>query len=119
MSLPADLAAAIARAGVNPTLPERHLEDALCAEIADRRGYRGDWWVGDDGLWHVELLALVRDECGGATHYGVLVAIGDAWAMPGTCDDAVGVADAPAPGSGLRNRRKTRRPINSESTMNP
>jgi hypothetical protein len=52
-----DLAAAVARAGVNPTLPERQLEDALCAAIANRRGYRGDWWVGDDGLWHVELLA--------------------------------------------------------------
>ena len=50
MSLPPDLAAAVARAGVDPTLPERLLEDALCAAIADRRGYRGDWWVGDAGL---------------------------------------------------------------------
>jgi hypothetical protein len=30
--------------------------DALCAAIAEPRGYRGDWWVGDDGLCHAELL---------------------------------------------------------------
>jgi hypothetical protein len=49
VSLPAALAAAAARLGV------------------DRRGYRGEWWGGDDGLWHVELLSPVRDEFGGAT----------------------------------------------------
>jgi hypothetical protein len=67
VSLPADLAAAVARAGVDPTLPERLLEDALCAAITERRGYRGDWWVGDDGLWHVELLWPVRETFGGTT----------------------------------------------------
>jgi hypothetical protein len=57
----ADLAAAVARAGVDPTLPERLVEDALCAAITERRGYREDWWVGDDGLWHVELPWPVRE----------------------------------------------------------
>jgi hypothetical protein len=65
--LPTDLAAAISRAGVDPTLPERRLEDALCAAIADRRGDRGAWWAGDDGLWYVELLSPVRETFGGAT----------------------------------------------------
>jgi hypothetical protein len=46
VSLPADLAAAVARAGVNPTLP-------------DRRGYRGDWWAGNEGRWHVEVVSPV------------------------------------------------------------
>ena len=66
-SLPPDLAAAVARAGVDSTLPERLLEDALCAAVTERRGYRGDWWVGDDGPWHVELLWPVREAFGGAT----------------------------------------------------
>jgi hypothetical protein len=39
----------------------------LCAAITDRRGYRGTWWVGDDGLWQVELLSPEQDEFGGAT----------------------------------------------------
>ena len=39
----------------------------MCAAIAERRGYRGDWWVGDDGLWHVEVLSPVRETFGGAT----------------------------------------------------
>jgi len=43
------------------------LEDALCLAIAERRGYRGDWWIGDDGLWHVELLRPVREAFRGAT----------------------------------------------------
>jgi hypothetical protein len=58
---------AVARAGGDPTLPERELQDALCAAIADRRGDRGDWWVGDDGLWHVELLAPTTNMFGGRT----------------------------------------------------
>ncbi len=37
--LPADLAAAIARAGVNPTAEPCTLQDALKAAIADCRGY--------------------------------------------------------------------------------
>ena len=36
--LPADLAAAIARSGVDPTAEPRALQDALKAAIADRRG---------------------------------------------------------------------------------
>ena len=67
VSLPAALAAAVARAGVDTTLPARLLEDALCSAIAERRGDRGDWGVGDDGLWHVELLWPVRETFGGVT----------------------------------------------------
>lgn len=65
--LPLDLAATIARAGVDPSLPERTLEDALQSAIASRRGYRGEWWVGEDSLWHVELLWPERETFGGKT----------------------------------------------------
>jgi hypothetical protein len=56
VSLPADLAAAVARAGVDPTLPERPLEDALRSAIADRGGYLDGWFVCDQSLWVVDLL---------------------------------------------------------------
>ena len=41
--LPTDLAGAIARAGVDVTLPERQLEDAIRDAIGERRGYAS--WV--------------------------------------------------------------------------
>jgi hypothetical protein len=64
-ALPGDLAASIARAVVDPTHAERVLEDALQSAIASRRGYRGDRWVGEDSLWHVELLRPEREIFGG------------------------------------------------------
>jgi len=65
--LPCDLAAAIARAGVDPSLPNRALEDAIQSAIASRRGYRDTWWVGEDSLWHVELLWPERETFAGET----------------------------------------------------
>jgi hypothetical protein len=50
---------------VDPTLSERHLEDAQRPAIADRRGYLGDWGVGEDSLWHVELLGPDREAFSG------------------------------------------------------
>jgi hypothetical protein len=38
-----DLAAAIAQTGVDATLPERELEDAIRDAITDRRGHLGGW----------------------------------------------------------------------------
>ena len=55
------------RVGIERTFAKRHLAASLSAAIGDRRGYRGDWWVGDDGLWHVELLSPFRETFGGAT----------------------------------------------------
>ena len=60
-------------------MPERVLADALCRAIAERRGYRGGWWVDDDGLWHVELLWPVRETFGGTT---LAQALG--WCLVGT-----------------------------------
>lgn len=48
-----DLAGAVARAGVDPTLEGRALQDALRSAIADRRGYC-DWTVDHAG-WVVIL----------------------------------------------------------------
>jgi hypothetical protein len=48
-------------------LPERRLEDARCVAFSAWQGYRGDWWVADDGRWHVELLWPVREAFDGAT----------------------------------------------------
>lgn len=56
--LPTDLAATIARAGVDPTAEPRPLQDALKSAIADRRGYVA-WDVDhvDHVGWVVDLLA--------------------------------------------------------------
>jgi hypothetical protein len=69
VSLPADLAAAVARAGVDPTLPERALEDAIRAAIADRGGYLylDQWYVDDRSLWRVLVLDPDRETFGGRT----------------------------------------------------
>ena len=63
--LAADLAATIARAGVDPTLTDRALEDALRHAIADRRGYVA--WDVDEVGWRVELLRPERENFGGPT----------------------------------------------------
>jgi hypothetical protein len=60
-ALPADLAAAFARVGVDVHLEEHALQDAILSAISDRRGYIGDWWV--DGIGGpVHRLSPVREE---------------------------------------------------------
>src|SRR5215204_2544845 len=76
--LPVDLAAAVARAGVDPTLPERALEDALRSAIADRRGYVDQWYVDDLNRWRVEVLSSDRETFGGRT-----LAVALAWCLVG------------------------------------
>ena len=63
--LPADLATAVARAGVDPTAGPRQLQDALRRAIADRRGYV-DWDVDHAG-WVVDLLSPDRERFHGRT----------------------------------------------------
>jgi hypothetical protein len=64
-ALPAGLAAAVARAGVNPTAEPRQLQDALKAAIADRRG--SVEWDVDRAGWIVELLRPERETFRGGT----------------------------------------------------
>lgn len=59
MRLPADLAAAVARAGVDPTAAPRARQDALKAAIADRGGYVA--WDVDAIGWRVDLLRPDRE----------------------------------------------------------
>ncbi len=65
MTLPADLAGTIARAGVDPTLGDRALVDALRGAIADRRGYVA--WDVDEVGWRVDLLRPEAESFGGQT----------------------------------------------------
>ncbi len=65
MMLPPDLAATIAQAGVDPTLGDRALVDALRGANADRRGYVS--WDVDQVGWRVELLHPERESFGGPT----------------------------------------------------
>ena len=58
--LPAGSAGAVARAGVDPTLPPRALQDALRGAIADRRGYVA--WDVDAAGWVVALLRPERED---------------------------------------------------------
>jgi hypothetical protein len=51
--LVADLAGAVAQAGVDPTLEGRALQDALLVAIATRRGYCT--WTVDHASWVVTL----------------------------------------------------------------
>ncbi len=65
MSLPADLAAAVARAGVDPTADAKALTSALRGAIADRGGYlRFD--VDAIG-WRVDLLSPEHETFRGRT----------------------------------------------------
>ena len=63
--LPADLALAVARAGVDPTADRHAVQDALKRAIGDRGGYC-DWGYDEVG-WVVYLLAPAREEFRGAT----------------------------------------------------
>ena len=64
-AVPADLAAAVARAGVDPTAESRALQDALKAAIADRRGYVV--WDVDEIGWRVDLLRPDRESFHGGS----------------------------------------------------
>ena len=84
MSLPADLAAAIARAGVDPTVEPRALRHALKAAIADPRGYVA--WDVDHIGWRVDLLRPDRESFRGATLEEALAwclvwLMGDEWGV--------------------------------------
>jgi hypothetical protein len=66
-ALSPDLASTIVRAGVDPTLPQRELEEALRCAIAERQGYLDCWYVDDKSVWRVELLYPDRETFGGRT----------------------------------------------------
>jgi hypothetical protein len=70
--LAADLAGAIAQAGVDPTLAGRALQDALISAIADRRGSCS--WTVDHAGWVVSLLFPEAQ-----TFYGRTLSEGLAW----------------------------------------
>jgi hypothetical protein len=84
-NFPADLAAAIARAGINPQLEERALQDAIKDAIGERRGYIGEWWVDHAG-WCVLLLSLVREE-----FRSLMLEIALAWCLVYLMTDELGV----------------------------
>jgi hypothetical protein len=87
MMLPTDLAATVARAGVDATLSDRSLVDALRSAIADRRGYVA--WDVDEVGWRVELLHPERETFGGQT-----VAAAPAWYLVWLMRDALSGATA-------------------------
>jgi hypothetical protein len=66
MTLLTGLAATIARAGVDPSLPERQLEDAIRDAITERRGYLGGWHYNHAG-WFVRQLHPDDEEFRGVT----------------------------------------------------
>jgi hypothetical protein len=65
LSLAPDLAAAVSRAGVDPTLEGRVLQDALLSAIADRRGYCS--WDVDHAGWVVILHFPAQESFHGRT----------------------------------------------------
>ncbi|CAA9548107.1 MAG: hypothetical protein AVDCRST_MAG19-552 [uncultured Thermomicrobiales bacterium] len=83
-AVPADLAAAIARAGVDPTAEPRPLQDALRSAIADRRGYLA--WDVDHAGWVVQLLSPDRERFHGRTLEEAL-----AWCLVWLMVDELGV----------------------------
>ena len=94
MTLAADLAAAVARAGVDPT-PEadgpsgsRALQDALRRAIAERRGYVA--WDVDRAGWGVDLLSPDRQR-----FHGRMLDEALAWCLVWLMADALGIG-APA-----------------------
>jgi|GEM_PF-6333699 len=87
MTLPSDLAGAVARAGVDPTRPSRALQDALRGAIADRGGYVA--WDVDHAGWVVELLRPDRETFGGPTLEAAL-----AWCLVWLMRDEVGFGAA-------------------------
>jgi hypothetical protein len=84
MILPADLAAAVARAGVDPTAEPRPLQDALKRAIGERRGYVV--WDVDRIGWRVDLLSPDRESFRGGTLEEAL-----AWCLVWVMADELGV----------------------------
>jgi hypothetical protein len=78
--LPVDLAGAIARAGIDVTLPERRLEDAIRNAIGERRGYIDGWDYSIRG-WCVTLLFPACEKFYGTylmrSHWGWLCDVDD------------------------------------------
>jgi hypothetical protein len=77
--LPDDLAGAIARAGVDVTLPERQLEDAIRHAIGERRGSIDGWDYSIKG-WCVTLLFPEREQFSG-THLAIALGWCLVWLM--------------------------------------
>ena len=83
-ALPADLAAAVARAGVDPTAAPRVPQDALRAAVADWRGYVA--WDVDHPGWVVDLLRPERERFFGRAPEEAL-----AWCLVRLLADELGV----------------------------
>ena len=79
-----DLCATIARAGVDPTLEGRELQDALRRAIATRRGYC--WWDVDHAGWVVTLSSPEEQ-----TFYGKTLEEGLAWCLVWLMGPEIGV----------------------------
>ena len=92
MALPRDLAAAVARAGVDPTAAPRALQDAPKATVTDRRGYVA--WDVDHAGWRVDLLLPQRERFRGGTPEEAL-----AWCLVWLLADEWGVGGSPDAGS--------------------
>lgn len=82
--LPPDLAAVLARAGVDLTAEPRALRDALKGAIADRRGHVS--WDVDQIGWRVDLLAPEQESFHGGTLEEAL-----AWCLVWLMADEIGV----------------------------
>ena len=72
--LAADLAGAIAKAGVDPTLEGRALQDGLLSAVADRRGYC--CWDVDHAGWVITLMYPEEQE-----FFGRTLSVGLAWCL--------------------------------------
>jgi len=64
-SMPSDLAATLARVGIDVTLEDRALQDAILTAIADRRGYIT--WDVDHARWCVDLHLPEQEQFHGLT----------------------------------------------------
>lgn len=64
-TVPSDLASVLARVGIDTTLEDRDLQNAILAAIADRRGYVT--WDIDEAGWRVDLHRPERQNFHGRT----------------------------------------------------
>jgi len=87
MMRPVDLAGTVGPAGVDATLSDRALADALGGAIADRRGYIA--WDVDQVGWRVELLHPERESFGAQTLAAAL-----AWCLVWLMQDELSGATA-------------------------
>jgi len=84
-ALPADLPAAVARAGFNVDLEERALQNAILSAIDDRGGYIGEWWSDGAGCC-VLLLSPVRE-----AFRGLMLEIALAWCLVYLMSNELGI----------------------------